>query len=133
MNIVPSCVNHIRLPLLALMALVSACDFGSEGILLAGVVVERDTSVPIEGIHVSTQTVGMVGNRSITAEALTDREGRFRFRSQDGALFVNSPPCYFSNTCAYNPAYSGGNVSIGENRTGIRIELIRRDTTSTPP
>ncbi len=87
--------------------------------------VERGTDAPIEGIHVSFQRVGNVGNRSVVSETLTDAAGRFRLRRTSGALFINDPACYFAVPCPFNPAYSGGVFTIGDSdRRHLRFELI---------
>lgn len=112
----------VTLPVLA----ASGCDLlGPAGELHAGVVVERGTGVPIPGIHVSFQQVGNVGNTTIINETQTDENGHFQLRRTRGALFVNDPPCYGSEPCLHNPAYSGGAFTIGNTDPAqIRIELI---------
>ena len=112
-----------RLGALCLVAALAGCSFGPEGDVHAGVVMERGTDEPIEGIHVSFQLVGNVGNTSIVSETLTDAEGRFRLRRTSGALFINSLP-YGADPGLYNPAYSGGVFTIGNSHPlALRFEL----------
>ena len=113
--------------LLALMTFGGCGLFGPDGDLYAGVVVVRETGLPVEGIHVSIQRSSSFAGYHIVAEAMTDSAGRFRMRSSDGAIFVNDPPCYFSTPCSYNPRYSSGLAFIGNSdRTRIRIEIVDR-------
>lgn len=114
---------------LALTLVMSGCDLLADGDVYAGIVVEAETGVPIEGIHISFQNISGFGGRSVRSEALTDVAGRFRLRSTGGALFVNDPPCYGAIPCPFNPAYSGGLVTIGSrDRTDLRFELRRSET-----
>lgn len=126
---------HVRAAFVVVtMLAASGCDlFGPDGELHAGVVVERGTDAPIEGIHVSFQLVGNVGNTSIVTETMTDAAGRFQLRRTSGALFVNSLP-YGSDPELYNPAYSGGVFTIGNtDPTQIRIELVGPGTPPNAP
>ena len=107
----------------------AGCDLlGPDGRLYAGVVVDAETGLPIEGIDVSFQTSGGFAIYTAVASTLTDATGRFRLRSDRGALFVNSPGCYGAVPCPFNPAYSGGNVTLGtRDRTDLRFDLRRLD------
>ena len=117
---------------IALSAALGGCDLLSPGgATFAGVVVDAETGVPIEGIQMSLKIGGSgFGNYVIVAETLTDSEGRFRVKDPGGTdrpgLYVNSPGYVGDQPSPYNPLYTSGLADYRfENRHNIRIELRR--------
>lgn len=113
---------------------IPGCDlFDPGGPSFAGVVVDSETGVAVQGIQMSLKVSGGgFGASTVVAAVLTDADGRFWLRdSKDRAnrsgLYVNDPECFGAEPCPFDTRYTGGLADYDfDDRHDVRVELRRR-------
>lgn len=116
-------VALLAVPLVTL----AGCDLFSGGRTYSGVVVDADTGLPVEGIHMSLRTSGGgVGGYVIIEGVFTDRDGEFRLQTErhDADVYANSPG--YGGDDLYRPEYGSAGPIFYRDRDNIRVELQPR-------